>query len=143
MKKTRLSRKEFLDLLSEKNINIVDKNKEYLKKEKIIDSLMDKSDESGWENTDVSLEYLGLASRVKKDFSAVDKITEEESAHLAAGQEKLLRLIMKWAEAKIQFYKYYSNYLINSDPLDKNKSVELKKEAENIEEEFLKSLTEL
>ena len=142
MKKSKLSKEEFLQILSTSDMDISKKSDKYHKEEcRISADYFDNMQKGNSENA--SLEYLELASTVKKDFLNVGDFLKKNIYALTGNQIDILNLIIRWSKVKMHSYKYYSNYLVSEDSEDDNESKRLKEEAESLVEEFLKLISNL
>ncbi len=92
-----------------------------------------------------SIKFLELSAMVNKDFALADMLIEAElernNIEPTEEMEKVISLIVEWADNKSRAYEYYSDYIYYGEAASKIESDNLHEEAENIYSEF-DSLTE-
>jgi hypothetical protein len=138
-----MGKKEFINFLLVNEISVQEKNMEYYRKENRINSDYIISNMKEKNPQDISLSYLELSKKIKKDFSKIKKLLRDDLYALNNNQIKIMEIIMKWAECKIQSYMYYSNYLAYRNPEDVDKFISLREEAESKKDEILLSISKL
>ena len=138
-----MKKKEFVNFLLINEISIPEKNMEYYRKECRINSDYFMSNMENKNSQDISLEYLELSNKVKKDFSVVEHLLEDKLYVLSNNQIIIIELIMEWAGLKLQSYMYYSNHLADRKPEDIDKFISLREEAENVKDRVLVLISKL
>ena len=141
--KINMKKKEFINFLIVNEISIPEKNMEYYREECRINSDYLISNMKEKNSQDISLSYLELSKKVKKDFSKAKKLLRDDLYALNNNQIKIMEMTMEWAESKYQSYMYYSNYLTNGNPEDIDKFISLREETENKKDEILLSISKL
>ncbi len=138
-----MKKREFINFLLINEISIPEKNMEYYRKECSINSEYFMSNMKNNNTQDISLKYLELSKKVKKDFLGVKHLLEDKLYVLANNQIKIIELIMEWARLKLQSYMYYSNYVADRKPEDIDKFISLREEAESLKDRFLVLISKL
>ena len=132
-----MKKKEFINFLLINEISILEKDMEYYRKECRINSDYFMSNMENKNSQDISLEYLELSKKVKKDFLGAKQLIKDKLYVLTNNQIKIIELIMYWAELKLQSYMYYSNYLADGKPEDMDKFISLREKAESLKDRVL------
>lgn len=138
-----MKKKEFINFLLINEISIPEKNMEYYRTECRINSNYFMSNMKNKNSQDLSLEYLELSDKVKKDFLGIKQLLENKLYDLVNNQIDIIELIMEWARSKLQSYMYYSNYLADGKPENIDKFISLREEAENLKDRVLVLISKL
>ena len=132
---TKLSKKEFQNLIEFYNINIEKKSKEYFRLESNINSEWLQSGMSKEDSINLSKKYHKLAKTIKKDFKAI-KDMAKDMERCTSKQKNIINLIFNWSKSTLKSYMYYSRYLTTLLPDYREDFLKFKNEAENIKDEY-------
>ena len=132
---TKLSKKEFQNLIEFYNINIEKKSKEYFRLESNINSEWLQSGMSKEDSINLSKKYHKLAKTIKKDFKALKDMAKDMEKYTSK-QKNIVNLILGWSKSTLKSYRFYSRYLTTLLPDYREDFLKFKKESENIKDGY-------